>query len=73
MHCYETKIIDRSGKVGLHVTENYLSDFNAVRAAQTLCGDAGDYIEIWRDNVCIYSERPRPLRLVWPPPKNASS
>ena len=71
MHCYETKIINRSGKVGLQVPENYLSDFNAVRAAQKLCGDAGDYIEIWHDNVYIYGERPRP-RLDWPPPKDAA-
>lgn len=65
MHCYEIKIIKRSGDVSLQIAEDHLSDFAAVRAAQKLCGD-GDTTEVWRDDVCIYSERPQQMRLVWP-------
>ena len=65
MHCYETKLIDRSGDVRLQVATEHFSDFAAIRAARKLCG-IGETTEVWRDDVCIYSERPRPLRLVWP-------
>jgi hypothetical protein len=65
MHTYETKVIARSGNVKMQIVENYLSDFSAIRAAKRIC-IGGDYIEVWRDDRCIYSERPRPMRLVWP-------
>jgi hypothetical protein len=65
MHCYETKIINRSGDVSLQVAADHLSDFSAIRAAKKLCGE-GATAEVWRDDVCIYSERPKPLALVWP-------
>jgi hypothetical protein len=65
MHSYETKIIGRSGNVSLQVAEDHISDFAAIRTAKKLCGE-GDSAEIWRDDVCIYSERSRAIRLVWP-------
>jgi hypothetical protein len=65
MHCYEIKIIKRCGDVSLQVAEDHLSDFAAIRAAQKLCGN-GDTTEVWREDVCIYSERPKQMRLVWP-------
>ncbi|HUE63498.1 MAG TPA: hypothetical protein VMO78_03890 [Rhizomicrobium sp.] len=66
MHCYDTKIIGRSGTVNLQVAENHFSDFAATRAARKLCG-YGDIVEVWRGDVCIYSERPKgPIALVWP-------
>jgi hypothetical protein len=65
MHCYETKIINRSGDVSLQVAADHLSDFSAIRAARKLCL-AGECAEVWRDDVCIYSERPKPSALVWP-------
>jgi len=65
MHCYEIKIIGRSGGVSLQVADDHLSDFAAVRAAKKLCGD-GDTTEVWRDDVCIYSEHPKQMRLIWP-------
>lgn len=65
MHSYETKIINRSGDIDLQVAADHLSDFAAIRAARKLCRD-GEYIEVWRGDVCVYSERPMPLALVWP-------
>jgi hypothetical protein len=66
MQSYDTKIIGRSGTVNLQVAENYFSDFAATRAARKLCGD-GDTVEVWRGDVCIYSERPKkPIALVRP-------
>jgi hypothetical protein len=66
MQSYYAKIIGRSGTVSLQVSENYFSDFAATRAARKLCGD-GDIVEVWRGDVCVYSERPNePIALVWP-------
>lgn len=65
MHCYETKIINRSGDIGLQVTADHLSDFAAIRAARKLCSE-GECVEVWRGDVCVYSERPKPIALVWP-------
>ena len=63
---YDTKIIGRSGTESLQLTENYFSDFAATRAARKLCGD-GDIVEVWRGDVCVYSERPKePIPPVWP-------
>jgi hypothetical protein len=67
MQSYYTKIIGRSGTVSLQVSENYFSDFAATRAARKLCGK-GDTVEVWRRDVCIYSEHPKkPIALVWLP------
>ena len=71
MRNYETKILKRSGALSLQFAENYFSDFAAIRAAKKLCSDGGDTVEVWRDEVCIYSERPKPIRLVWPICSNA--
>jgi hypothetical protein len=66
MQGYDIKILGRSGEVCLLVAENHSSDFAAIRAAKKLCRD-GDTIEVWRDDGCIYSERPRkPIALIWP-------
>jgi hypothetical protein len=66
MQNYETKILKRSGMLSLLFVKNYSSDFAAIRAAKKFCGDGGDTVEVWRDNVCIYSEHAKPIRLVWP-------
>ena len=66
MQEFETKIFKRSGALCLQFAANYYSDFAAIRAAQKLSGKAGETVEVWRDGVCIYSEDPKPLRLVWP-------
>jgi hypothetical protein len=66
MYIYETKIISHSGKMSLQIAEDHLSDLVAIRAARKLCGD-GESVEIWRDDVCIYSGRiKKPIALVWP-------
>lgn len=66
MESYDTIVMGRSGTVSVQVAENYFSDFAATRAARKLCGD-GDTVEVWRGDVCIYSERPKkPIALVWP-------
>jgi hypothetical protein len=65
MHCYETKIINRSGVVSLQVSRNHVSDLTAIRVARKLCRDS-EFPEVWREDVCIYSERPKPIRPVWP-------
>lgn len=66
MQSYDTIIIGRSGTVSLQVAEFHFSDFAATRAARKLCGD-GDIVEVWRGDVCVYSERPKgPIALVWP-------
>jgi hypothetical protein len=62
---YETKIIGHSGRVRLRDARQYLSEVAAVRAAKKLCGE-GDYVEVWRGKVCVYNERPKPLRMIWP-------
>jgi len=66
MQSYETKIITRAGKLNLQFAQIHYSDFAAIRAARKLCADGGDTVEVWRDDVCIYSERAKPMRLVWP-------
>jgi hypothetical protein len=66
MQSYDTKIVGRSGTVSLQFAENYFSDFAAIRAAKKICGNR-DTVEVWRGDVCIYSERPKkPIALVWP-------
>ena len=65
VHIYETKIISRSGNVSLQVAADYLNDLAAIRAARTLCSER-ETAEVWRDDICIYSEHPKPIRLVWP-------
>jgi hypothetical protein len=65
MRCYETKIINRSGEVDLQVAANHLSDFAAIRAARRLCREC-DCAEVWRGDVCVYSECPKkPIGLAW--------
>jgi hypothetical protein len=66
MQNYETKIITRAGKLSLQFAQYHYSDFAAIRAARKLCADAGNTVEVWRDDICIYNERPEPIRLVWP-------
>lgn len=57
MESYDTIIMGPSGTVSLRVAENYFSDFAATRAARKLCR-YDDTVEVWRGDVCIYSERP---------------
>ncbi len=65
MHYYETKIFVHPGDLSLQIAEAHLSDLAAIRVARRLCS-AGEFAEVWRDDNCIYTERPKPLRLVWP-------
>jgi hypothetical protein len=63
---YEIKVIKRSGRLSLQFTQSYYSDFTAIRAAKNLCLNDGDTVDVSRDGESIYSERPKPIRLVWP-------
>ena len=65
MQEYETRVMGRNGKVSLIAPSSQLSDFAAIRAAKKLCGK-DQYVEVWRDDVCVYSERSKSIRLVWP-------
>jgi hypothetical protein len=65
MQDYETRVMGRTGKVSLIAPSRQLSDFAAIRAAKKLSGN-DQYVEVWRDDVCVYSERSRSIRLVWP-------
>jgi hypothetical protein len=65
MHCYETKIIHRFGEIGLQVAADHLSDIAAIRAGRKLCRE-DECIEVWRGDVCVYSERATPIALIWP-------
>ena len=65
MREYQTKIIGRSGKVSLQAAKPYSNDIAAIRAARKLCGE-GDFVEVWRDEVCVYDEHPKPLSIIWP-------
>jgi len=73
MRTYIAKIITSSGKLSLQFAKIHYSDSTAIRAAQELGGSDGDTIEVWRDDVCIYSGRPKPIRLVWPVCSNGPS
>ena len=72
MHTYETKIINRSGDISLQVSADHLSDLAAIRAARKICG-LGEIAEVWRGDSCVYSERAKPMRLVWPAVSGKSS
>jgi hypothetical protein len=65
MQDYETRVMGRNGKVSLIAPSSQFSDFAAIRAAKKLCGK-DQYVEVWRDDVCVYSERSKSIRLVWP-------
>jgi len=66
MHTYKTKVINLSGEVISQVSADHRDDFAAIRAARKLCG-LGEIAQVWRERLCIYSERPMPIRLVRPP------
>jgi len=73
MHDYEARIIGSNGNVSLIAASTQFSDFAAIRAARKLCR-TGQSVEVWRDDVCVYSERPKmPIALVWPPQGKAAS
>jgi hypothetical protein len=73
MHEYETYVIGSNGKVSLIAAATQFSDFAAIRAAQKLCR-TGQSVEVWRDDICVYSERPKkPIAPVWPLQGKAAS
>jgi len=66
MQDYEIRISTQTGAVVLIANGYHLHDFDAVRTAQKICR-AGEFAEILRDDVCIYSDRPqRTIDQVWP-------
>jgi hypothetical protein len=66
MQDYETRILRPAGSIALISNGSHLNDFSAIRASQKLRRD-GELVEVWRDEVCIYSECPsRTATLVWP-------
>ena len=58
MQDYETRLINKSGGLSLLVAGSHFSDAAAIHAARQLCKD-GEAIEIWRGDVCIFSEASR--------------
>ena len=73
MHEYETRIIGNNGKVSLIAVAIQFSDFAAIRAGRKLCS-TGQSVEVWRDDICVYSERPKkPIAPVWPLQGKAAS
>jgi hypothetical protein len=63
---YECRIITPSGAVTLISYGSFISDFGATRAAKSLCRD-GELAEVWRGDLCVYSESPKTkVALVWP-------
>jgi hypothetical protein len=65
MQEYETRIIGNNGKVSLIAVATQFSDFAAIRAGRKLCS-TGQSVEVWREDICVYSERPKkPIAPVW--------
>ncbi len=57
MRQYEIRILDGRA-LRLALNSGYFSDFNAIRAAQTL-RHPGQSAEVWREDECIYQEGAR--------------
>jgi|ERR1700722_7876026 hypothetical protein len=55
MHDYEIRLYDKAGKLSLLYSSNYLGDEAAIQAAQKHCR-AGDVVEVWRDQVCVFTD-----------------
>lgn len=55
MREYAIRIVTEGNALALALNCRYLSDFSAVRAAQSLRHD-GQSAEVWRDEQCIYQE-----------------
>jgi len=63
---YQTRVIDRDGKLSLLVLSIHNSDRAAIQAATKLCRP-NETLSVWRDDLCIYDEAPKAGPwLVWP-------
>ena len=56
MRQYESRIIGPKGAVALISHGSHQTDSSAIGAAKQLCRK-GDLAEVWRGDVCVYSER----------------
>jgi len=57
MNMYEIRIIRSGMKRPDIFSSSHISDHAAVRRAQTLA-EGGDFIEVWRGAICVYSGAP---------------
>ena len=55
MRTYETCLITIAGKVSLFSSARYFSDAAAIHAARQMCKH-GEFIQIWRGDVCIHND-----------------
>ena len=63
---YQIRVIGRNGTLTLQISAIHANDAATIRAAVRLCPKR-ETVNVWRGDVCIYSETPKaPLKLVWP-------
>ena len=62
MNSYEIRIVRNGMKRPDIFSSSHISDHAAVRRAQALA-EGGDFIEVWRGAVCVYSGAPETFPL----------